>query len=80
MPSIPFGVPEDRKIKQGQKASLATDPAMKSYLEEKAATDANTAKLRALRLAKEAADGPVAVKKKTAAARKPGMKRGIGSA
>ena len=68
--------------KPGQKLTLATSPGMREHTTEQQAIDANTARLRALRLAKESEAETVekAPAKRRAPRAKPQFKRGIGSA
>lgn len=68
-----------------QKLTLTAEPGLQDYFKEQAAVEKNTARLRELRLAKEAeAKLTAATEAKPARAarspRKRAMKRGIGSA
>lgn len=66
-----------------QKPTLASEPGLQDYFKEQAAIDKNTARLRELRLAREAEaakDAPAARTERPArAARKRPLRRGIGS-
>jgi len=66
--------------KPNQKLTLSKTPAMQHHFSEQKAVDERTARLRALRLAKEASSEPAEPKPtKPARARKKTMRRGIGS-
>jgi len=72
--------PQRPTTRTKQKRELQNQPGMQQYLQEKEAVDANTARLRALRLAKQAEDAEAApAPKRAAPKKKPATRRGTGS-
>lgn len=71
--------PDDGK--RHQKLTLSDAPGLKDYFSERAAIDAKTEKLRALRLAKEAAEQPDQPIEAKTPRRSPkrAVRRGLGS-
>lgn len=74
------------KSERPQKLTLTAEPGLQDYFKEQAAVEKNTARLRELRLAKEAEEAKLSAETKAKPAqtarapRKRVMKRGIGSA
>lgn len=69
----------EARIEKSRRDELDRAAGMRDYLEQREVTDANTARLRALRLAKEAADSEAAPAKRPAPKKKDRPKRGVGS-